>query len=181
MGRKERKQPVWITTGGDPAILMPRVALMAWSGAELPRDVRGGHEARSGAAAGVSQHDRARSIDGPAGVIEVHGRDALVIGGAPRAVTWLPAPDGGLVICGDAGERGRLPPASVLERVAWQPVEPALTSREATWTLFDAACPGWEIDLSCAVHLAPGRYALAQGTHGGRAPLRLIRVSRLSA
>lgn len=172
---------MWIGTGGGPAVLMPRVALMAWSGAERPRDVRGS-QAPAGATAGVSQHERARSIDGPLGVFDVNGRHALVIAGAPRGVTWLPTPDGGVVICSDAGESRHLPPVSALDDIPWQPAEPALTSREATWTLFDAACPGWEIDMSCAVHLAPGRYALAHGAHGrGRAHLRLIRLSRLSA
>jgi hypothetical protein len=186
MSRKQRDTPVWVTVGRGPLILMPRPALMAWGGVEQPR---GGRviEARSrwrDPDAPATDYDRACDLQEPLGVLDVNGRAALVLGGEPLATTWLPRPDGGVLVRGAGGDNRPppLPSSQTLASVRWERTGVRITSRESSWTLFEAACPGWEIDHSCAVSLHPGRYTVSTGAHTNtRYPLRLIRLSRDTA
>lgn len=183
MASKQDKAPVWITPERGPAIMMPRPALMAWGGVEQPRNGRV-IEARTRwrePAAPATDYDRACDVPAPLGVIDVNGRHALVLGDAPLATTWVPRSTGGVLVRGAGGDSRppSLPSRQTLDAIAWEPLGMTVTSREASWMLFDAACPGWEIDFSCALALHPGTYSLWLGTHANtRYPLQLVRLHR---
>jgi hypothetical protein len=183
MASKQDKAPVWITPEHGLLIMMPRPALMAWGGVEQPRNGRV-IEARSRwrePDAPATDFDRACDVPAPIGVIEVNGRHALVLNDAPQATTWIPRSTGGVIVRGAGGDSRppALPSRQTLDAIAWEPLDMTVTSREASWMLFDAACPGWEIDLSCALSLHPGTYSLWRGTHENtRYPLQLIRLDR---
>jgi hypothetical protein len=183
MASKKQKAPVWVTPEGGPLLLIPRPALMAWGGVEPPRNGRV-IEARSRwrePDAPATDYDRACDLPGPVAVIDVNGRDALVLGGKPLATTWLPQRDGIVLVRGTGGENRTpsLPSTQALTRMPWLPTDVRITSREASWMLLDAACTGWEIDFSCAVSLPPGTYTAWNGAHtSARYPLQLIRLTR---
>lgn len=178
----KQKTQVWVTPEHGPVLLIPRPALMAWGGVEQPRNGRV-IEARSrwrDPGAPATDYDRACDLEGPIAVIDVNGREALVLGGAPFATTWLPQRDGGVIVRGAGGNRPpSLPSSQTLAGMRWEPLDVRVTSRESSWALLDAACPGWEIDYSCAVSLHPGTYTASKGVHASaRFPLQCIRLAR---
>jgi hypothetical protein len=184
MAGKHNKAPVWVTPERGPLLLIPRPALMAWGGVEQPRNGRV-VEARSRwrePDAPATDYDRACDLPGPLAVIDVNGREALVLGGEPLTTTWVPQRDGGVLVRG-VGSDSRppsLPSSQTLAGIQWQAMDVRVTSRESSWVLLDAACPGWEIDYSCAVSLHPGTYAAWNGAHtSARYPLQLIRLARV--
>lgn len=192
MAGKQNKAPVWVTPERGPLLLIPRPALMAWGGVEQPRNGRV-IEARSRwrePDAPATDYDRACDLAGPlAGplavplaMIDVNGREALVVGGKPLSTTWLPQRDGGVLVRGAGGDNRppSLPSSQTLAGMQWEAIDVRVTSRESSWVLLDAACPGWEIDYSCAVSLHPGTYAAWNGVHmSARYPLQLIRLKRV--
>lgn len=182
MASKQDKAPVWVTPERGPMIMMPRPALMAWGGVEQPRNGRV-IEARSRwrePDAPATDYDRACDVPAPLGVIDVNGRHALVLADAPLATTWVPRTTGGVLVRGTGSDNRppSLPSRQILDAITWEPLHLTVTSREASWMLFEAACPGWEIDFSCALSLHPGTYSLWHGTHPTRYPLQLIRLHR---
>ncbi len=183
MASKQDKAPVWVTPERGPVIMMPRPALMAWGGVETPRNGRV-IEARSRwrePDAPATDYDRACDVPAPAGVIDVNGQHALVMGDAPLATTWIPRSAGGVLVRGTSGDSRdpSMPSRQTLDFIDWQPLDVTITSRESSWMLFDAAFPGWELDFSCALSLHPGTYSVWQGTHENtRYPLQLIQLTR---
>jgi hypothetical protein len=183
MAGKQPKAQVWVTPERGPMLLIPKSALMAWGGVEQPRSGRV-IEARSrwrDPDAPATDYDRACDLEGPLSVIDVNGRQALVLGGAPLATTWLPRGDGGVLVRGTGSDNRppSLPSSQTLAGIQWQELDVRVTSRETSWMLLDAACPGWEIDYSCAVSLPPGTYTAFSGEHAStRYPVQLIRLAR---
>ncbi|WP_428267165.1 Imm21 family immunity protein [Haliangium sp.] len=188
-GRPPRsKGLVWISTDGGPMILMPRAALMAWGGVEPPRDGRviEARAPREDPDRPACDYDRACEVEGVAAVIDVNERDALVVAGEALPTAWIPHDRGGVLVRVAEATRTRAELEAhlraVVERdgVPWQPLDgQLLRCGEPGWLLFDASCPGWEIELSAAVKLAPGRYRLAVATHRDSvAVVHLLQVAR---
>ncbi len=173
MAHKKRrsKAPVWVASEGGPLILMPQAALMAWCGCEPARDGRviTARSRWNGPDSPATDYDRACDVDGQVGILDVGGHTGLVLADQPLATTWVTHPRGGALvrIVSAAIERKRLiermPRGAALDddAIEWQPEPGEVISEEHSWSLFDAAYPGWERDFSAAVRLAPGRYQLA--------------------
>ena len=96
----------WISTDGGPLLSLPSAKLGAWNGSYLPgRDGDFVIETFRGPFAFTTNYDfanprtdyeRACSIDGLVGPLEVDGALALVLDDHPLDTTWLPTSGGGL-------------------------------------------------------------------------------------
>ncbi|MEF3405083.1 Imm21 family immunity protein [Agromyces sp. CCNWLW203] len=142
----------WVTTGGGPLIAVAESALDAWNGAgdEDDEDDFGEH---------ADDYGRACAMEGYAGVIDVGGTPALVLGDDPAPTTFLPrhslfvrklAADSGEAVVG-ALERA-METASWERATAWDVPGPVV--------LFDSAFAAEDLSstTSLRIDLVPGRY-----------------------
>lgn len=144
----------WISTGGGPLIAVPESALGAWTGAndevdDLDEDL--GEEA--------GDYARACAVVDYAGVIDVGGAPALVLGDDPAPTTFLP--EHSLFLRRLAADDGEAAVGAVRRALA-----AAVWEEEAHWdvpgpvVLFDSAYSAEDHGntASLRVDLAPGRY-----------------------
>ncbi|ACY18808.1 Imm21 family immunity protein [Haliangium ochraceum] len=179
--KRDSNRPFWIATEGGPAIAMQRSSLMAWTGAEPPR-VDGRVQITEDGTPAPGDYERACALEGPCGVIQVGGRDALVLAASTLATTWKSLPDGMVFLRVRHAESRQpsLPSMRTLSRITWQPPVAELVSHQGGWLLFDAAAPGWEIYDSCKVSISQGRYQVAWGEHPSTAlSLSAVRLTRV--
>lgn len=152
----------WFTGSGGPLLLLPEDLLDGWSGIDPPIDGRVVQvERRWDPDHPATDYDRACEVDTAIANLPVGSGRGIVLAGEPQSTAVVPRPWGVVLVRCDA-----TPSEDVVLR--W--VE-ALESGEATGTpatieahpgplwLFDAACPGPEVEqdrLVLDVH--PGRY-----------------------
>ena len=102
----------WISCDGGPHLLMPQSLRGVWRGSGPPFDGRV-VDARfrwtMDAADPATDYDAACDVDDAVGVIEVAGRQAVVLGDEVPLSTWLPcaAFDGGVLVVALAWESER--------------------------------------------------------------------------
>lgn len=155
----------WITGCGGPLLLLSEEWLEAWEGIDVPQDGRTirlvDEEKRWLPGGPATDYDRACEIEEALANLEVGGGQGIVVGGEPDPVAhweidgrhylvrWVEADSEEAVLRHlDAAVR-EAPDASA----AW------ITAQPGPLVLFDAACPGKEIEDDCVrIELHPGHY-----------------------
>jgi hypothetical protein len=152
----------WITGCGGPLILLPEQLVESWSGLDPPvggRVVES--EGRWDPSGPATDYDRACDVDEAIANIDVGEGRGVVIGGEPAATAFLPTPTGGLLVRWVRAESEQ-EILHHLEGRSFETESDAVAMIEAhpgPLALFDAACPGGEIeDDKLVVDLHPGQY-----------------------
>ncbi|MFB9310156.1 hypothetical protein BJY17_000391 [Agromyces hippuratus] len=146
----------WVGTGGGPLIAVPESVLEAWTGAD---DEDEDLDDDDDAEAERSDYGRACAVAGYAGVIDVGGTPALVLGDDPAPTTFVSerslflrrlAADSEEAAAGALG--GAMEVAGWEEATHWDVPGPVV--------LFDAAFSAEDLGStsSLRVDLTPGRY-----------------------
>lgn len=136
----------WIDSGGGPLIAVPESVLAAWKGADDVDEDAG-------------DYGRACAVEGYAGVIDVGGTPALVLGDEPAPTTFLP--EHSLFVrrlAADSEEVARAAVGQGLVEAEWE--ESTDWEVPGPVVLFDSAYSAEDLDStgSLRVELAPGRY-----------------------
>ncbi|MBM7830848.1 hypothetical protein JOE59_001553 [Agromyces cerinus] len=150
----DQTNSAWVKTGGGPLIAVPESVLEAWHGADDEDD-----DLDDGVEEGVGDYGRACAVAGYAGVIDVGGTPALVLGDDPAPTTFVserslflrvPAADSAEAAVGALGR--------ALEVARWE--EAAHWDVPGPVVLFDSAFAADDLGStsSLRVDLAPGRY-----------------------
>jgi hypothetical protein len=168
----------WITGSGGPLLLLPEELLEAWSGIDPPLggrviDVRRRWDPDHAA----TDYDRACEIDTLIANVEVgHGRGIVLAGepyptgvvrrdGGAWLVRWIQAPSAAAIV----EFLARHPPDTL------QGVPATIDAHPGPLILFDAACPGPEVEEDRIVlDLHPGRYRASAIQVAADAELALI-------
>ncbi|MEV0489523.1 Imm21 family immunity protein [Streptomyces atratus] len=143
----------WITTEGGPLIAVPESVLGAWKGAEDLEDEDGDVDEEAG------DYGRACAVDDYAGVIDVGGTPALVLGDDPAPTVYLP--EHSLFVrrlAADSEEAALAALGQALERAEWE--ESADWDVPGPVVLFDSAYSAEDLGStgSLRMDLAPGCY-----------------------
>lgn len=136
----------WIESGGGPLIAVPESVLAAWAGADDEDEEAG-------------DYGRACAVEGYAGMIDVGGKQALVLGDEPAPTTYLP--EHSLFVrrlAADSEEAARAALGKALEEAKWE--ESTNWDVSGPVVLFDSAYSAEDLDStgSLRIDLAPGRY-----------------------
>ena len=94
-------QARWVTSLGGPLLLLPESAVTAWTGIEpsqSPRTKGITFRWRGDPNGPVTDYDRACSVEGYIGLIDVGDAKGVVLGGEPNSTTWVPIDGGGLLV-----------------------------------------------------------------------------------
>lgn len=148
----------WITTGGGPLIAVPEAVLRAWKGGEDLDDEDEDLDEDLDDDAG--DYGRACAVDDYAGLIDVGGTPALVLGDDPAPTTYLPehslfvrrlAADSEGAVLAALGQ--------ALDMAEWEEL-PAGWQVPGPVVLFDSAYAAEDLGStrSLRVNLAPGLY-----------------------
>ena len=143
----------WIDSGGGPLIAVPESVLGAWKGADDVDEEADEFDEEAG------DYGQACAVDGYAGVIDVGGTPALVLGDAPAPTAFLP--EHSLFVRRVAADSEQSALAVVgqgLEEAEWE--EPTDWDVPGPVVLFDSAYSAEDLDStgSLRIDLAPGRY-----------------------
>jgi hypothetical protein len=146
---------------------MPVAARRHWSGIEPPRDGRVVEATFrwSQPADPPTDYDRACDVNDYVGILEIASYPAIVLNVDPLPATWVPLPEGGILIArlytSEIGYPSRLPP---IEGVEWT-VSGSIESNGSPFILFDSTEAGWEEPVfpSLDVTLGVGRYEVEHG------------------
>lgn len=151
----------WISGSGGPLILLPEELLSHWSGIDAPEGRVVESEGRWDPAGPATDYDRACDVDTPIAGIDVGAGSGIILGGEPAATTFLPRPNGGLLLRWVRADSE----ADVLRRIRGRSFEAdgddvaMIEVRPGPLLLFDAACPGYEVESDrLVIDLHPGRY-----------------------
>ena len=146
-------EPVWVTTGGGPLIVMPESACPQWGGVPATYPDEEG------------DYGRACAVDGYLGLIDVGGAKALVLGDYPARTTFVPAWNVFVRAIGldadvnvEALASDLVPVARWEEALHWSVAEPVM--------LFDSVYSGAEfvaeehlrLDLAAGVYTVEAAY-----------------------
>ena len=150
----EKASVAWVTTGGGPLIAVPASVFDAWTGADdedddLDDDVE---EERG-------DYGRACAVVGYAGVIDVGGAPALVLGDDPAPTTFVPEHSLFLrMLAADSEEAAMGAVGRAMEVARWE--EALHRGVPGPVVLFDSAFSAEHLGStsSLRVDLAPGRY-----------------------
>ncbi|KRC62341.1 hypothetical protein ASE14_00365 [Agromyces sp. Root81] len=147
----------WVGTGGGPLIAVPESVLGAWSGADDDLDDLDGLDELDDEEAG--DYGRACAADGYAGVIDVGGASALVLGDDPAPTTFLA--EHSLFVRRLAADREEAAVGAVgraMEVARWE--EATHWDVPGPVVLFDAAFSAEDLGSTSSLHidLAAGRY-----------------------
>lgn len=155
----------WITGCGGPLLLLSEELLGAWEGIDAPSDGRriklADEEKRWLPDGPATDYDRACEIDESLANLEVADGQGIVVGGEPDPVAhwqhegrdylvrWVQADSEEAVLGHLSAAVDEAPGASA----AW------IVAQPGPLVLFDAACPGKEIEDDCVrIELQPGQY-----------------------
>jgi hypothetical protein len=122
---------VWVSERGPgPLVVVRKVLLDFWSGADAPSGER-------------SDYGRACAI-GEIGCVEIKGGTALVLGDEPLRTTWLPRPQGGMFVRWIAAddEASALGATDMGADATWSPTGCTFTTAGGAHVLFAASVPG---------------------------------------
>ena len=152
----------WISGSGGPLILLPEELLEHWGGLDAPESGRVVQaKVRWDPDGPVTDYDRACDVEAPLAGIDVGAGSGIILGGEPAATTFLARPNGGLLVRWIRAESE----GEVARHVEGRTFEPAgddvalIEVRPGPLILFDAACPGYEVDADhIVIDLHPGRY-----------------------
>lgn len=139
----------WISTLGGPLILMGRTSVDSWSGDQIPDHF------------GASDYDRAAEIPGYAGILDVVGRNALVLP-MPDQTTCLDVSHGSYLLVRWIGANDEAGVLDALSRLdldqEWGDPQLRLVVEANEVTLFDSVFAGNEIDECLNFRVEPGSY-----------------------
>jgi hypothetical protein len=153
----------WFSGSGGPLVLLPEELLESWEGVDNPKGGRNvDTKTSSTPGAPCTDFDRACDIEEPMANLDVGAGRGVVLTGDPLPTTFLRLRTGGLLIrCED----GELSESQVAELREWtfesDSVSVALIeARPGPILLFDAACPGYEVEEQdrLILDLHPGQY-----------------------
>jgi hypothetical protein len=152
----------WFSSSGGPLILLPEQLLRHWSGVDPPCDGRVVRVRRRWDPTGpATDYDRACDVEESIANIDVGTGRGIIITGEPAATTFLPRERGGLIVRWVQGESER-ELLRHLENRAFETESDRSATIEAhpgPLVLFDAACPGCEIEEDrLVVDVHPGQY-----------------------
>ena len=152
----------WILGSGGPLILLSEQLLAHWSGLDAPKAGRVvKSEGRWDPAGPSTDYDRACDVDALIAGIDVGAGSGIILGGEPAATTFLVRPNGGLLVRWIQADSE----TELMRRLEGKSFEPdgdnvaMIELRPGPLVLFDAACPGHEVDGDrIVIDLHPGRY-----------------------
>ena len=173
----------WFTGSGGPQLLLPEELLEEWSGVDSPRNGRVVKtKGKWDEDAPATDYDRACDVEELIECVEVGAGHGIVLGGEPHPTAFLPRPNGGLLVRWVQGRTER----EVLEALGRIDADddgtPAfIEARPGPLLLFDAACPGGEVEEDRVVlDLHPGRYVAGASTvQTGDVELIVIKLDRV--
>jgi len=177
----------WISSSGGPLVAVPEQLLESWSGVDPPADGRRLKvKARWDPTRPATDFDRACDVEEPIAALAIGDGSVIVIGGEPPMTTFVPRPDGGLLVGWIDGETEA--ESTLLEHLEGRDfdgdtgVVAMIEVSPGPLVVFDAACPGIEVEEDRLVlDLYPGRY-MASATpfepdaHTSLSVVRLQRV-----
>ena len=146
---------------------MPIAARPHWSGIEPPRDGRVVQATFrwDQPSDPPTDYDRACDVNDYVGILEIASFPAIVLNVEPLPTTWIPLPEGGILIMrlytSEVGFPSRLPN---IESVEWT-ASGSIDSDGSPFVLFDSTETGWEEPAfpSLDVALSAGRYEVEHG------------------
>lgn len=147
---------VWVTTGGGPLIAVAESALDAWNGADDESDELDDD---------FDEHDgdygRASAVEGYAGVIDVDGTPALVLGDDPAPTAFVPLHSLFVrKLAADSEEAALGALERAMEIASWEVA--TYWEVQGPVVLFDSAFSAADVGSTSSLHinLAPGRYVV---------------------
>ena len=153
----------WIDCN-SPLLLVARDHLIAWEGTNVPSNGRKVEACfRWNPDGPATDYDRACDIDDYLGVIDVGNGKGIVLGDAPLMTTWLPLPDGGLVVRWVFAEREEDLISSALNIPIDDYEDSGISLRISSSSLvLFAACESCEELLESRIEfdVAPGHYQI---------------------
>ena len=176
----EEANVAWVATGGGPLIVVPESVLESWNGA----DAEDGDELDDDIEEEPGDYGRACAVGGYAGVIDVGGTPALVLGDDPAATTFVPEHSLFLRrLAADSEEAALGALGRAMEVAGWE--EATHWDVPGPVVLFDSAFSAADLGStsSLRVDLAPGRYRVASASvePDDDTWLLLVRLSPASA
>lgn len=149
----------WISSAGGPLLLLPESLVGHW---------RGSFSASEENSQSQTDYDRACSVEGYVGVINVNAGQGLVLGDEPMQTSWLPLSEqlGGVLVRWQwAPDEKHVNEAMTdLSRLAWEPPTHTFRVSDKVLLLFDAACSGNDPGDALNIDLLPGQYSI-ESTH----------------
>ena len=151
----------WISSSGGPLLLLPQDLIECWSGIDTPYDGRKATARAQWSPEGpATDYDRACDIDQALANIDVGDGRGIVLGGTYATAVW-PAESGCVLVRWVEAENE----AQILPHLANLPQDEGdgdialIDVRPGPLVLFDAACPGPEVeDDKLEIRLHPGQY-----------------------
>ncbi len=177
----------WVESGSGPLLLLSSELLAEWEGVAIPTNGRivQANFHRDGPGTATTDYDRACDVEDYIAALPIGGGLGLVLNQEPMATTWQPSDDqaGGLLIRWMYGDPEMDVPELLLHSPApgWEPEQITFVVGSAPLYLFDAACPGNELDDHLTIVLSAGSYVITTALYepDDRTSLVLHRFTQL--
>jgi hypothetical protein len=147
----------WISSQGGPLILMEKRLVSNWWGS-----VNRASNEWTAVKDQLTDYDRACAIEDYLGCIDIGPGKGLVLDDEPMQTTWLPFPkeQGGMFVRWQwaPDEASVIKTLGELQEELWHSTNLSFWVNDGVLLLFDAACPGSDIDSSLTIELVAGRY-----------------------
>ncbi len=171
----------WVTSLGGPLLLLPASVLKYWTGYQPTN-----HPAadcisprwKGDPDGPVTDYDRACSVEGYLGLIDVGDAEGLVLGDEPNSTTWVSADGGGLLVrwVYAEDEDGVLRSLHELCDADFGKAELSLPVPTSPLLLFDSASPAGQelVEEALAIQMATGIYDVITADYRPNTQTQLI-------